>query len=539
MTEHASSHPSGAEHSGSPVPAQAATPSAGVPRLRLVDISKHFDTLKANDHISLDVMPGEVMCLLGENGAGKTTLMNIAYGLYRADSGRIEIDGTPVTIRSPHAAISHGVGMVHQHFMLVPPLTVTENIILGTRPLFSRKSVLSDMRAIAKEVDEVAVRYGLKIEPLARVSTLSVGEQQRVEIVKALYRGVNLLILDEPTAVLTPQETTDLFRTLRTLTAAGLSIIFITHKLNEVMAAADRVTVLRDGRVVGQRLIRETTTQDLAELMVGREVKMVFDKPPLVQDRDMLVIEGLTVQGDDGRKTLDNLSLRVMKGEIVGIAGVDGNGQSELALAIAGLIKLSSGRIHIAGVDMTGKSPQAIIQAGLRHIPEDRHTEGLVLDFSVAENLVLKRYGQPPFTRKGVLRPSAILDYATRVVKLFDVRTRSVTAKTAELSGGNQQKVVLAREIDQDPVVLIAAQPTRGLDVGATEYIHNTLLAQRNRGVAILLISTELEEVLALSDRIDVIYEGQIVGEVSSDRANTQKIGLMMAGVHAAAGESA
>jgi len=335
--------------------------------------------------------------------------------------------------------------------------------------------------------------------------------------------------------VLTPQETTDLFRTLRTLTAAGLSIIFITHKLNEVMAAADRVTVLRDGRVVGQRLIRETTTQDLAELMVGREVKMVFDKPPLVQDRDMLVIEGLTVQGDDGRKTLDNLSLRVMKGEIVGIAGVDGNGQSELALAIAGLIKPISGRIHIAGADMTGKSPQAIIQAGLRHIPEDRHTEGLVLEFSVAENLVLKRFGQPPFTRKGVLRPRAILDYATRVVKLFDVRTRSVTAKTAELSGGNQQKVVLAREIDQDPVVLIAAQPTRGLDVGATEYIHNTLLAQRNRGVAILLISTELEEVLALSDRIDVIYEGQIVGEVSSDRANTQKIGLMMAGVHAAA----
>lgn len=532
MTEHAVSHPSGVESSGSAMPVKAEIPGVGVPRLRLVDISKHFDTLKANDHISLDVMPGEVMCLLGENGAGKTTLMNIAYGLYRADSGSIEIDGTPVTIRSPHEAIRNGVGMVHQHFMLVPPLTVTENVILGTRPLFSRNSVLSDMGTIAKGVEDVASRYGLKIQPQARVSALSVGEQQRVEIVKALYRGVNLLILDEPTAVLTPQETTDLFRTLRTLTDAGLSIIFITHKLNEVMAAADRVTVLRDGRVVGQRLISETTTHDLAELMVGREVKMTFDKPPLVQDKDMLVVEGLTVQGDDGRKTLDNLSLHVMKGEIVGIAGVDGNGQSELALAIAGLIKLTSGRIHIAGADMTGKSPQAIIQAGLRHIPEDRHTEGLVLNFSVAENLVLKRFSKPPFTRRGVLRPRAILDYAERVVKTFDVRTRSVTSKTAELSGGNQQKVVLGREIDQDPVVLIAAQPTRGLDVGATEYIHNTLLAQRNRGVAILLISTELEEILALSDRIDVIYEGRIVGEVSSDRANTQKIGLMMAGVH-------
>lgn len=532
MTDPASTYPAAAASPGSSIPAKTATPGTEVPRLRLVDISKHFDTLKANDHISLDVMPGEVMCLLGENGAGKTTLMNVAYGLYRADSGSIEIDGKPVTIRSPHEAISHGVGMVHQHFMLVPPLTVTENVILGTRPLFSRKSVLSDMRAIAKEVDEVAVRYGLKVEPLARVSTLSVGEQQRVEIVKALYRGVNLLILDEPTAVLTPQETTDLFRTLRTLTAAGLSIIFITHKLNEVMAAADRVTVLRDGRVVGRRLIRDTTPHDLAELMVGREVKMTFDKPPVAHGEDLLVVEGLTVQNEDGRKTLDNLSLHVMKGEILGIAGVDGNGQSELALAIAGLAKLTSGRVHIAGADMTGKSPQAIIDAGLRHIPEDRHTEGLVLDFSVAENLVLKRFGRPPFTRRGVLRPRAILDYAGRAVKLFDVRTRSVSSKTAELSGGNQQKVVLAREIDQDPIVLIAAQPTRGLDVGATEYIHNTLLAQRNRGVAILLISTELEEVLALSDRIDVIYEGKIVGEVSSDRANTQKIGLMMAGVH-------
>ncbi len=504
---------------------------AGVPRLRLVDISKHFDTLKANDHISLDVMPGEVMCLLGENGAGKTTLMNIAYGLYRADSGQIEIDGKPVSIQSPHEAIQHGVGMVHQHFMLVPPLTVTENIILGTRPLVARGSVLSDMKAIEKQVEEVSARYGLKVDPSARVSRLSVGEQQRVEIVKALFRGVNLLILDEPTAVLTPQETTDLFRTLRTLTAAGLSIIFITHKLNEVMAGGDRVTVLRDGRVVGQRLVRETTPHELAELMVGREVKMTFEKGPALGGDDMLVIEGLTVQNEEGRKALNDLSLRVGRGEILGIAGVDGNGQSELALAVAGLLKPTAGRIKLAGVDVTGKSPAAMIQAGLRHIPEDRHNEGLVLEFSVADNLVLKRFGRPPFTRQGVLRPRAILDYAARVVKMFDVRTQSVTAKTSDLSGGNQQKVVLGRELDHDPVVLIAAQPTRGLDVGATEYIHTMLLSQRERGVAILLISTELEEVLALSDRVAVIYEGQIVGEVAGDRANTQKIGLMMAGM--------
>ena len=517
-------------------PAALSAAISAIPRLRLMDISKHFDALKANDHISLEVMPGEVMCLLGENGAGKTTLMNIAYGLYRADGGQIEIDGKPATIRSPHEAIAQGVGMVHQHFMLAPPLTVAENVILGARPLLSRASLLSNMKAIEKQVEEVSARYGLKVDAAARVSSLSVGEQQRVEIVKALFRGVNLLILDEPTAVLTPQETTDLFRTLRTLTAAGLSIIFITHKLNEVMAAGDRVTVLRDGRVVGQRSVRQTTPHELAQLMVGREVKMSFEKPPPARGEEMLAIEGLTVRNEEGREVISGLSLRVARGEIVGIAGVDGNGQSELALAIAGLIQPAAGRIRLGGVDMAGKSPQAMIQAGLRHIPEDRHNEGLVLEFSVADNLALKRYNRPPFTRRGVLRPRAILDYAARLVKMFDIRTRSLTATTAELSGGNQQKVVLGRELDHDPDVIIAAQPTRGLDVGATEYIHTTLLGQRARGAAILLISTELEEVLALSDRIAVLYEGQIVGEVPGDRANTQKIGLMMAGVKDAAG---
>ncbi len=513
-----------------PAPAPSVAPS--VPRLRVTDVCKRFGTLTANDHISLDVMPGEVMCLLGENGAGKSTLMNIVYGLYRADEGQIEIDSRPVTIRSPHEAIAHGIGMVHQHFMLVPPLTVTDNIILGTRPLVGRNSILHDTAAVEQRVSEVGKRYGLKIEPAARVSELSVGEQQRVEIVKALYRGVSLLILDEPTAVLTPQETTDLFHTLRSLTADGLAVIFITHKLNEVMAVSDRVTVLRDGKVVGQRLTSETSIHDLAELMVGREVQMTIDKPPVECGEELLIIENLTVEAEHGRKALDHLSLCVHCGEIVGVAGVDGNGQRELALAVAGLLKPTSGSIRLGQVDIAGKSPHEIIHAGLRHIPEDRHATGLVLDFSVADNLILKRSDQPPFSRRGVLQARAILEYAAGIVRKFDVRTRSVNTETKNLSGGNQQKVVLGREIDQGPRVLIAAQPTRGLDVGATEYIHHALLEQRARGVAILLISAELEEILALSDRIVVIYEGRIIGEVPSDREYTQRIGLMMAGVH-------
>ncbi len=507
------------------------TPANNAPRLRVSEITKTFGALKANDRVSLDVLPGEVMCLLGENGAGKSTLMNIVYGLYRADDGLIEIDGRPVTIRSPHEAIAHGIGMVHQHFMLVPPLTVADNIILGTRPLVGRSAMLTDTGAVAQRVGEVGKRYGLKIDPASRVADLSVGEQQRVEIVKALYRGVRLLILDEPTAVLTPQETTDLFRTLRNLTADGLAVIFITHKLNEVMAVSDRVTVLRDGKVVGKRRTSETSIHDLATLMVGRDVQMTVDKAVIPCGDELLMIDNLTVEGERGHKALDGLSLCVRCGEIVGVAGVDGNGQRELALAIAGLIKPATGSIRLGPTDLAGKSPYEIIHAGVRHIPEDRHAAGLVLDFSVADNLILKRSDRPPFSRRGVLQPRAILDYAAAMVKKFDVRTRSVNSETKNLSGGNQQKVVLGREIDQNPRLLIAAQPTRGLDVGATEYIHHALLEQRGQGCAILLISTELEEILALSDRIAVIYEGRIIGEVPGDRANTQKIGLMMAGV--------
>jgi ABC-type uncharacterized transport system ATPase subunit len=505
--------------------------TSGYPRLGIKNISKSFGSFKANDHISLDVMPGEVLCLLGENGAGKTTLMNVVYGLLRAEEGTIEVDGIPVTIRSPHEAIQHGIGMVHQHFMLVPTLTVSENIILGTRSLFSREGILTDMSAIEKQVDEVACRYGMKIDPTAKVSSLSVGEQQRVEITKALYRGIKLLILDEPTAVLTPKETTELFKTLENLTDAGLSIIFITHKLNEVMDAANKVTVLRDGKVVGQRLISETSINELAGLMVGREVKMTLDKDPVAAGSIALKVEGLTVQNEMGSKLLDDISIHVAKGEIVGIAGVDGNGQRELALVIAGIIKPIRGEIFLDGKDVIGKSPSEIIETGLRHIPEDRHSMGLILDFSVADNLILKQFQKIPFTQKGILQRQKIREYANQVIKLFDVRTRSCETLVGDLSGGNQQKVVLGREINQNPAVLIAAQPTRGLDVGATEYIHNALLEQRSKGGAILLISTELEEILSLSDRIYVIFGGKIIGEVPGDRANIQKIGLMMAGM--------
>lgn len=500
------------------------------PRLRLENICKHFGALQANDHISLEVLPGEVHCLLGENGAGKSTLMNIVYGLYHADAGHIWLDNQAITIRSPHQAIAHGIGMVHQHFMLVPTLTVAENVILGTRALFSSQALLTDLPAIEIRVAEVARRYGLKIDPSARVADLSVGQQQRVEIVKALYRGVNLLILDEPTAVLTPQETTELFATLKTLTASGLSIIFISHKLNEVMAIGDRVTVLRDGKVVGQRRVGQTTLHELAELMVGRDVKLTVDKPPAAPGQVILAMEGITVKGDHERPLLRDISLQVAAGEILGLAGVDGNGQRELALTIAGLLKPSAGKITLCGEDLTHKSPRQIMRAGVRHIPEDRQAMGLILEFPVADNFILKSFESPPFVRRGLLQPGTILEYGARLVKAFDVRTRSILATTAELSGGNQQKIVLGREIDQNPMLLVAAQPTRGLDVGAIEYIHRQLLAQRARGVAILLISTELEEVLALSDRIIVMYEGHLMGEVSGGRANIQKIGLMMAG---------
>lgn len=497
-------------------------------RLQLKQITKHFPGLIANDNVSLTVNRGEIHCLLGENGAGKTTLMNILYGLYHADEGEVFLDGQPVRITSPHEAIALGIGMVHQHFMLVPTLSVAENVILGMRPL---RTPLTDLKAVEQDLAAVARKYGLRIAPAALVGSLSVGEQQRVEIVKALYRGAHLLILDEPTAVLTPQEAQELFSTLRDLAGQGMSIIFITHKLNEVMAVADQVSVLRDGRLIATVPARSTNQHDLAQMMVGREISLTVNKPAMTPGEPVLAVEGLTVKDGRGQLLLDNVSLRICRNEILGIAGVDGNGQRELAHAVTGLLKPDAGRVSLNGRDVTGLPARQLIRAGVRYIPEDRQAMGLVPDFTVADNFILKGFNAAPFTRMGLLRPRAILAHARRLVRAFDVRTRSIYTMAAELSGGNQQKVVVGRELDANPALLVAMQPTRGLDVGATEYIHSLLLDQRANGGAILLISTELEEVMELSDRIAVIYEGRIVGELPGGRANVQKLGLMMAGM--------
>ncbi len=498
-------------------------------RLQMVDICKSFPGgVQANDDINLSVQQGEIHCLLGENGAGKSTLMNILYGEYHADSGEIWLDGKKVVIQTPKGAIQHGIGMVHQHFMLVPTLTVAENIIMGMRPL---ASFLWDMKEIEKDVEEFAAKRGMKLTPSALVSTLSVGEQQRVEIVKALYRGVDLLILDEPTAVLTPQETRDLFGTLRELTKQGFSIILITHKMNEVMEVADRVSVLRDGRMIDTLPISEVTPAILARMMVGRDVSFNLEKGDIPCGEPVLRVEGLNLIGDKNRAVLKDVTLDVCSSEIVGIAGVDGNGQSQLALCVTGLMKPTSGRVTIDKIDMTGKSPLDFLKSGVGHIPEDRHAMGLVLEDSIANNFMLQRYSDKFFKKFGFLNINAILDYAKKLVKLFDVRTNSVKTAAGNLSGGNQQKIIVGREIDRNPRLLVAVQPTRGLDIGATEYIHKQLILQREKGKALLLISTELEEIMGLSDRILVMFEGRIVGETTADRANIDKIGLLMAGM--------
>ncbi len=501
---------------------------AEAPRLRVNQITKSFPGVLANDAISMSVFPGEIHALLGENGAGKTTLMNIVYGLLQPDRGEIYIDNRRVAMRSSRDAINHRVGMVHQHFMLVPTLSVAENIILGMRPFTAH---LLDMRAVEHNIAGVAQKYGMAVRPAELVSNLSVGEQQRVEIVKALYRGVSLLILDEPTAVLTPQETNDLFKTLKGLTRQGLSIVFITHKLGEVLNIADRVTVLRDGRLVTTKRVSETNQNELAFLMVNREINFSRERPDVETGEVALAVENLTMASKD-RKPLNGVSFQIRGGEILGIAGVDGNGQNELALAITGLMRPTAGKITLNGKDATNMSVRQLNEAGLGHIPADRQTMGVALDFTIADNLILQRYYRPPFTSAwGLLSLRAIVDNAVRLIKTFTIRTPSPDTKLSHLSGGNQQRVILAREIDRKPRVLIAVQPTRGLDIGATDYIHQLLLEERSRGAAILLISTELEEIMELSDRIAVIFEGRLVGEVRGGRADVLKIGRMMAGL--------
>ena len=497
------------------------------PLLRIDNIVKSFGKVVANKGVSLDVRPGEIHCLLGENGAGKTVLMSILYGMYQPDSGSITYRGKPLAIHSPKDAIVHRIGMVHQHFMLVPTLTVAENIVLGQyRPW----TVLRAMDQVARRIRELGAELGFEVDPDALVENLSVGEQQRVEILKTMYHGADLLILDEPTAVLTPQETVQLLHLLRGLADRGLTVIFITHKLDEVMQVSDRVTVLRDGRVIDTVNTAETNPRALARMMVGRDVLMELPRPVYQPGAPLIEVEGVSVMNERGIEVVTNLSLVVHEREILGIAGVSGNGQTELALALAGLLPTCCGVIKLNGQVVDKLTPHDLGHQGMAHLPEDRIKMGIVLPFSVAENLILHEYNHAPYARGGFLAFGAIANHARDLVEKFDVRTASVDTEIANLSGGNQQKVVVARELNRDPRVMLVNQPTRGIDIGATEFVLQQILAQRDRGSAILLISTELEELLAISDRILVMYEGQIVGEVPPDRSLIEEIGLMMAG---------
>jgi general nucleoside transport system ATP-binding protein len=496
------------------------------PLLELKGITKRFPGVVANDSVDFELRAGEVHALLGENGAGKSTLMNILYGLYHPDEGEILLRGEPARIHSPHEAIDLGIGMVHQHFMLIPVMTVTENIVLGVEP---HRGPLMDMDDARTRVSEISKRFGLAVQPDAKVESISVGQQQRVEILKALYRGADILILDEPTAVLTPQEADELFAILRSLQAEGKSIIFITHKLHEVLDIADRITVLRRGKTIETVPSEGATEESLAKLMVGREVLLRVDKRPSTPGEPLLRVEDLHVRDERGLEAVRGVSLEVRAGEIVGIAGVDGNGQSELIDGIAGLRKVESGRIAIGGHDVTGESCKDVLDAGLGHIPEDRQRRGLVLDFSLAENLALHDYDRPPDSRFGWLFPDRLVARAWTLLKEFDVRGGTPQTPASSLSGGNQQKVVLAREVNRNPEVLIAAQPTRGLDVGAIEFVHRRLVEERDEGRAILLVSFELDEILSLSDRILVLYEGRIVGEYDPS-VTEQELGIAMTG---------
>lgn len=497
-------------------------------------ITVRFPGVIANDNVNLDVYPGEILALLGENGAGKTTLMNVLYGLYKPDEGEIRIHGQPVSIANPNDAIKLGIGMVHQHFMLIAPFTVAENIVLGVEPVNVGGKL--DMDKAIHDVEELSKQYGLVVDPHARIETISVGMQQRVEILKALYRGAEVLILDEPTAVLTPQEVDELAVIMRSLVRQGKSIIFITHKLREVIAISDRVTVLRRGKCVGTGETKNTTQEELAQMMVGRKVVLSVDKEPVKTGDTVLSVQNLHARGSRNLPALKGVSFDVKAGEIVGIAGIEGNGQSELVETLTGLRKATSGHIYVNGTNLANSNPRALIEEGVAHIPEDRQNRGLILDFTVAENFILRNYYKPPFAQGINLDYRKVHAHARELIEEFDVRTPSENVPVRSLSGGNQQKVVVARELSGEPQLLIASQPTRGLDVGAIEFVHRRLLAQRDQGKAILLISLELEEVMSLSDRILVIYEGQIVGEMTPDEATEGELGLLMAGGHAKRG---
>jgi general nucleoside transport system ATP-binding protein len=495
--------------------------------LELKGITKEFPGVLANDHIDFDLARGEVHALLGENGAGKSTLMNILYGLYSPDEGEILVKGERVRFSGPGDAIDHGIGMVHQHFMLIPVMSVAENIVLATEP--RRGGVLLDYDAADRRVRDLADTFRFKIDPRARIENISVGQQQRVEILKALYRGADVLILDEPTAVLTPQEALELFGILRNLTREGMSVIFITHKLHEVLEIADRITVLRRGKKIDTVDKEGATEEQLARLMVGREVLLRVEKPPHETGETLLKVENVSVVDDRGLPVVRDVSLDVRAGEIVGIAGVDGNGQTELIDAITGLRRLEAGRVTVGGEDVTNGSARQVLDAGMGHIPQDRQRRGLVLDFTLAENIALHDYKEEPDSRYGWLFPNRLIARARRLLQAFDVRGGGPTTKASALSGGNQQKVVVAREVERDPRVLLAAQPTRGLDVGAIEFVHRRLVEERDQGRAILLVSLELDEILSLSDRILVMFEGRVVGEYTPD-VSPEELGVAMIG---------
>ena len=490
-------------------------------------ITKRFPGTVADDQVDFDLRQGEVHALLGENGAGKSTLMNILYGLYKPDEGEIVVRGKTVSFGSARDAIDQGIGMVHQHFMLIPVMTVAENIVLAKEPTEAR--VLLDYKEAVARVRDISTRFGLAVDPDALVENISVGQEQRVEILKALYRGAEILILDEPTAVLTPQEAGELFQIVRSLQAEGTSIIFISHKLNEVLEIADRITVLRRGKKIDTVPREGATEEGLARMMVGREVLLRVEKPPAQVGDTLLEVRGLNVNDERRLPAVRDVSFAVRAGEIVGIAGVEGNGQSELIEAITGLRKVEGGQVAVGGRVIPHATARRMLDAGVGHIPEDRQRRGLVLEFSIAENIALHDYRYPPDSRWGWLFPRRLIRRASTLIREFDIRGGSPATRAGALSGGNQQKLVAAREVARDPKVLVAAQPTRGLDVGAIEYLHRRLVEERDEGRAILLVSLELEEVISLSDRILVMYEGRIVGEHTGD-VSEEEIGLEMLG---------
>jgi len=499
------------------------------PLLELRGITKRFPGVLANDHIDLTLNEGEILALLGENGAGKTTLMNVLYGLYAPDEGEIMVRGSKVDIHDPRDAIDLGIGMVHQHFMLVPVFTVTENVMLGVESV--KYGGFLDREAAAERIREISTQFGLNIDPEALVEDLPVGVQQRVEIIKVLYRQADILIFDEPTAVLTPQEVEELFKIIRSLVDQGKSLIFITHKLNEVLEIADRIAVLRQGRIVGSAVPAEATEASLASMMVGREVILTIEKEPSKPGEVVLDVKNLHVLDDRDLTAVDGVSLQVREGEVLGIAGVQGNGQTELVEALTGMRAIESGHVTMLGHDITSASPRKVREIGSAHVPEDRQRDGLILPFSIADNLVLNTYYEQPFARGISLQHVNIEKVAKERVEQFDVRTPNIFVPASNLSGGNQQKVIVAREFSRPIKVLVASQPTRGLDVGSVEYIHSRIIQKRDDGCAVLLVSPELDEIINLSDRIAVMFEGKILAILPVEEATREKLGLLMAGV--------